>query len=305
MWGVYYAFTKFMLWYGKAEFSAYRGINNLSLPLMIKSLPGSVKNCYSAFYNFFAEDYMSMNTAITKYALTVFFIFLTGKLLYSVIRSIRQNVFSGLMMLLAVLLMPVACNASILLAVGQMPNLLMSMGMMYVAALPVLLRTEGKGWLPFWDKRVGALVLAVMLWLSASVVENDQLALKEGITATVSLVETLVDELMDQGYLADGTHAVVFLGRPADSPLFYQSAAFQLSNPYAKFGYFRVEAGNNRRTWRGVLNILCGRKIFYAEEEAYNAVRESVEAADMPVFPKSGSVKVIGNIIVIKIGEPY
>lgn len=303
--GMYYAFTQFMLWYSKTEFSSYRGINSLTPFLMIKSLPKSILSCYNTAYDFFVKESMCLNTSVTPMILVTLLLLVTIKIISLIIFAFKKSVFSGVLMSIAILLIPVGSNASLLLAVGTTRTLIMSMGMMLTVILTMISQKNQNSPWNYWEKRASLLIMILMLWISVSVVESDQLALKEGKNSVISLTETIVDTLIEQGYTTDGSCAVAFLGRPADNSLFYKSKAFELANYYAKFGYFSVMPGNNQRTWNSVLNNLCGKRIFYADEETYGKIRETEEAAAMPAFPQEGSVIKIGNIFVVKIAEPY
>jgi len=303
--GIYYVFTQFMLWYSKTEFSSYRGINSLTPFSMMKGLPKSILECYNTFYDFFVKESMCLNTSVTSIISVTFLLLATIKIISLIIFAFRKSVFSGILLSIAILLVPVGSNASLLLAVGTTRTLIMSMGMMLTVILIVISQKDKNS---FWNnlsKRTSLLIMALMLWISVSVVENDQLALKEGKNSVISLTGTIVDNLIEQGYTTDGSSAVVFLGRPADNSLFFKSKAFEMANYYAKFGYFSVTPGNNQRTWNSVLNNLCGKRIFYADEETYRKIRETDEAADMPSFPQEGSIIKIGDIFVVKIAEPY
>lgn len=302
--GLYYAFTQFMLWYSNSQFSSYRGIDSLTPSLMIKSLPKSILACYNTFYNFFAKERMSIDTSITVFVLGISLLIVILKIISFLVFAFRSSFFKGMLMTLTIVLIPVASNASLLLAVGTSRTLIMSMGMMLTVILFVLLPNSSMP-LSCLRKRVSLLVLALLLWISVSVVENDQLALKEGKNAVIALTETIVYTLLAEGYVTDGSCAVVFIGRPADSSLFYKSTAFEMANYYAKFGYFSIMPGNNQRTWSSVLYKLCGKKIYYADEETYGGIREMEEVANMPLYPQEGSIVKVGNIYVVKLAEPY
>ncbi len=303
--GMYYAFTQFMLWYSKTEFSSYRGIDSLTPMLMIKSLPQTISRCYTTFFDFFVKENMHLNTSATSMVFAVLLAVAIIKIISLIFIAFRKSVILGILMSVAILLIPVGCNASLLLAVGTEQTLIMSMGMVLAVILIALSKKGAESSWNYWSHRVGVLVMLLLLWISVPVVTNDQLALKEGKNSVISLTETMTDTLIEQGYTTDGRSAVVFLGRPADNVLFYKSKAFETANYYAKFGYFSVAPGNNQRTWNSVLNNLCGKRIFYADEETYGKIRETKEAAAMPSFPQEGSVIKMGDIFVVKIAEPY
>ena len=66
-------------------------------------------------------------------------------------------------------------------------------------------------------------------------VEKDQLALKEGRTATVQLADCVVEGLIVEGYLADDI-PIAFVGKPCENAMFVKQSAWNSANWYAKFG---------------------------------------------------------------------
>ena len=76
---------------------------------------------------------------------------------------------------------------------------LMSMGMVSgVVLLPmVLIPAEGKE--GFFIKHIWYILGCMLLWVNILTVTNDQLALKQGKTATTELAETIVGELVSGG----------------------------------------------------------------------------------------------------------
>lgn len=272
---------------------------------MIKSLPKSILGCYNTFFDFFTEERMYLNTSVTSMVLVAFGLLVSMKAISLIIWAFRKSIFSGALMCIAILLVPVGSNASLLLAVGTTRTLIMSMGIMLTVVLVMISPKKQSSLWNYWSKRAGFLIMLLMLWISVPVVENDQLALKEGKNAVISLTNTIVDALIEQGYRTDGSCTMAFLGRPADSSLFYKSQAYEMANYYAKFGYFSISPGNNQRTWYSVLNNLCGKRIFYADEETYGKIREAEEVAVMPYFPQEGSIVKIGDVFVVKIADPY
>lgn len=301
----YYCFLQLMLWYSKTELSSYNNVDSLSLGMMIKSLPKSVIVCYEQFFTFLFREKLSLYVSSATVFVIGLCIIAMINLIVLTVRAFKKNIFSGLMCILAMLLIPVGCNASLLLAVGASRSLIMSMGMMVFVTISSLCLSETTNVFTYVYKRANYILLALLLWASVLVVENDQVALKEGMHQTAVIANDIVREAIDMGYVTDGSYGVAILGRPADSPLFNRSEAFNRANIYARFGYLPLQPDNNIRTWGPVLSTLSGHRINYAYRDTYAAIQYSDEAKEMTVYPAEGSIKIIDNIITIKIGDPY
>lgn len=300
---LYYAMMRVLLWYAHVELASYKGAGNLSITTILLSIPNSLLNSYKSFYSFFAKDLMCVDTSITKILIMVLFILLVVNIFYWFVKISRVNKLYAVLFFISILLIPAASNASLLLAVGNVPTLLMSMGMVYILVLfMVLLPKEKK--IGFVAERVGCLVLALFLWISVITVGNDQLSLLEGKTATITLTQNIVSELGTRGYL-DSEHPIALIGRPANNDSFAWNVAYNTSNQYAKFGCWSTEAGNNRRSWTGVLNEYCGVNIYLCDEITYNKILQDTEIASMPEFPAEGAIAEINGVVVVKVSDVY
>lgn len=133
---------------------------------------------------------------------------------------------------------------------------------------------------------------------------NDQLALKEGKTAVITLTENIVSGLYSGGYL-DEYHTVAFVGRPGNNDRFAKSAAYQMANDYARFGCWSTAPRNNRVSWEGVISNFLGVNLSLCGDPEYQELIALEQVADMPEFPLEGSICVINDIVVVKVSELY
>lgn len=300
---LYLVVMKVLLWHGGVELASYKGAGNFTLKMIVENFPNSFMKCYQFYYDFFANQFMYVRTSITKMVLVAFFVCLLINILYGFIRIFTESKIRALLFGISILLIPAAGNASLLLAVGNTPTLLMSMGMIYTVVLFTVLipkeRTIG-----FLSKRVCAGILALIVWVSVITVGNDQLALMEGKTATISLTQNIVSELGERGYM-DYEHPIALVGRPANNDTFAWNPAYSTSNDYAKFGAWSTDAGNNRRSWLGVLNEYCGVGLSFCGEETYNEIKVKEEVSAMPEFPAEGSIIEVDGVVVVKVSDVY
>lgn len=200
--------------------------------------------------------------------------------------------------------MPMACNAIDLLTGGYDMGILMSMGMVVSVVLVLIVVMYGSQKDLFLLKQVICLVVFIFLWANILTVTNDQLALKEGKTATTELAEAVVERLIVEGYI-ESNNAIAFVGKPCENRLFTKRVAWNRANWYAKFGDWWIGAANNGKSWSGVLAECCGIKLNICPVEKYEELYQRDEFSNMPEFPARESIKVIDGIVVVKISEAY
>lgn len=305
IWGgvVYFSITQLLLYRAGVEMSSYRGASNINMVEMIKALPDSLKNCYVEFVKYISE-YKAMSDLefieviiyglLTVYAVVVMLQFAS---------LCRKNKGQAVLFAAMVGLLPISSCFVLLLAVGNIMTGLMSMGLLLcVVMLGVIVPKDGAG--AFWIKRIYFFMLAFFAWFQLSAVENDQLALKEGKLATITLAENMVTHLNENGYFEDGK-VVAFVGRPGDNDSFAWSTAYQMANGYAKFGCWSTDARNNKVSWDGVMSCFLGTNISTCGVETYQEIVALEQVANMPEFPMEGSVCIINNVIVVKVSDVY
>ena len=301
--GLYFLLTQALLKRAGIELSSYRGAGNVTLVSILKNFPSSFLECYREFYSYFALQKMYIRLPLIDWIVCALGLIICCALVYQAIELSRHHWTYVVGLVLCIALLPVASNSVILIAVGNAVTMLMAMGMLLVPVYGVLL-TKGKVHYPFFLRRILAVLLCLLCWFQMSMVINDQLAMREGKTATIALAENVIQELSAQGYL-QGQQVIALVGRPAENDLFAHQPAYENANGYARFGSWSTEAGNLRRSWLGVLNEFCGVNLPMCGEDQYNVLRQLQEVADMPEFPSEGSIREIDGIVVVKISELY
>lgn len=301
--GLYFLLTQVLLKRAGIELSSYKGAGNVSLIGILQHFPSSFLKCYQEFYSYFALQKMNVNLPLIEWILCALGFIIFFALIYQVIELSRHHWTYVVGLVLCIALLPVAGNSVILIAVGNGISILMAMGMQLVPAYGALL-TQGKEPYPFFLRRILAVLLCLLCWFQMSMVVNDQLAMKEGKTATIELAENVIHELSAQGYL-QGQHLIALVGCPDGNGLFAHQPAYENANDYAKFGSWSTEPDMLRWSWLGVLNEFCGVNLPLCEADQYNALKQLQEVTDMPEFPLEGSILEIDDKVVVKISELY
>ncbi len=302
--GIFYLLiTKALLFRAGIQMASYKGASNMSLMLMIKSLPISLKQCYLQFTNFVWEQKTLANLEFIDVVLLGFGVVYILVVVIQFCRLLKHHAMSAFLFILMLGLMPVASCAVLLIAVGNSMTGLMSLGILMCIVISGII-VPGEGKTGFWLKRMYLFVLAAFVWFQLSAVQNDQLALKEGKTATVTLTENIISEIYNQGYLEEYQY-VAFVGRPGNNDRFAQSVAYQMANGYAKFGCWSTDARNNRVSWNGVISNFTGTHLYLCGDTEYQRIIGLQQVEDMPEFPMEGSICVIDDIIVVKVSDVY
>lgn len=300
---IYLAITKALLFRAGVEMATYKGAANSSPLMMLQSLPNSLKQCYLQFVNYFFKEKALSDLEFINIVLYGLFAVYIVAIIVQFIRLWRNSILHALLFLLLVTLIPVASCFVLLLAVGNVMTPLMSMGIVIgVVMLGVVIPTYDK--IGFWMKRGYLLILIMFAWFQLSAVTNDQLALKEGKTATITLAENIISQLYEKDYLTDN-RAVAFVGRPGNNNTFIQSTAYQMANEYAKFGCWSTDPRNNRVSWNGVISNFLGVNINYCGDSEYQKIISTEQIALMPEFPQEGSICVMGDVVVVKVSDIY
>lgn len=287
------------------ELASYRGASEVSVRRIITLLPESIELCYKEFYDFCVRSGIG-TTVFDKVIIVIggigVLIFVCFTRHFIIIW--HKNRAYALCFLAGICLVPVACNAIILLVGSGGMSPLMCMGMVAgVVLMPtVMIPTDGRG--TFFLKRAGFLLMFLLLWVNILTVEKDQLALKEGKTATVELTDSVIESLIADGYLDDDT-IIAFVGKPCENGMFVKGKAWKGANWYARLGDWWTGGLNNRRSWSGVLTEYCGIQLNLCSPEKYEEMRQRGDFSEMPTFPEEGSIREIDGVVVVKISEAY
>lgn len=300
---VYLVITKALLYRAGIQMASYKGASNASLMLMLRYLPQSLKQCYLQFGYYLYSAKAFSNLEFIDLVLAGLSIVYVISIIIQFIKLFRYSIVYALLFMIGISLLPVASCFILLIAVGNTMTGLMSVGLiMSIVMLGLIVPRDGN--VGFWMKRIYLFLLIAFSWFQLSATINDQLALKEGKTATITLTENIISQLYDDGYL-DEQQIVAFVGRPSNNDRFAQSVAYQMANGYAQFGCWSTDARNNRVSWTGIISNFLGTNLSLCGDSKYQELIAMEQIANMPEFPAKGSICVIDDIVVIKVSEVY
>lgn len=300
---IYLVITKAFLYRADIQLASYKGASNIDVIYMIKALPNSIEQCYKQFGKYMFNLKTFSDLEFMEIVLGgLCFIYVSAIIIQSY-KMFKSSLVKGIIFLIMIGLVPVASCSVLLIAVGNSMTDLMSMGMLLsILLLGIIVPDEGK--IGFVMKRIYLIIMISFMWFQLSAVENDQLALKEGKTSTITLSENILHSLFEE-YNLDESKVVAFVGRPADNHMFVKSEAYNMANGYAMFGCWSTNARNNRVSWNGVISNFLGININLCSDIDYENIIKSEQIQAMPEYPADGSICTIEDIIVVKVSENY
>ena len=302
--GLYVGILHAHLAYFNKTLSGYNGADTYSFGNSLSHIFESIQRTYITFCQYFFDKvYLSNIFQNYKIYYILFAVVLVGYFmtLPGIWKKSKGNVFLNVLFLTA---FPIACGAVLLIATAA--GMSIQMTAPYGLLFPVLLSVFfGIGQPGKWVRRFGMVYVAAMLLLlygNVYQVQIDQNAMLEGKIATTSMASGIVDDLKDEECLGpDLTYCII--GLPAGNPLFAVSELYGSANTYGKFGCWWLEASCARRSWNGVFSYLCGIHLPMANAGTYEMMMSEKEVKNMPVYPQEGYIKRVDHVVVIKVAE--
>ena len=313
---VYFAGTKISVRVRHISLDQYGGAASITPGAILRNLPAGIKLCYVEFYKFFATSTRHNNYFKENHATVLLFAALMVFMAVCLIRVAKKSIPHALLMLAGAVLLPLAANFVLLIAIestyiqiqassgmAMMPGVLVCMT--YAAVKGVIPQTAG-GKSPLL--RTGAALVTVLTvvlaWVQVCSVTNDQLAMEEGMTSVTGIAEMVAEDLKEEGLLTSG-EKVCIMGVPARNKLFYKYRAWDEANRYARFGMWSTAPDCDFYSWRSTYRYLCGLSLNFCSSGEYKELKGSKEVKKMPVYPEEGSIKKIGDFIVVKVSDKY
>lgn len=297
--GIYYAITELLLFRAGIEMASYKGADNVGVISIIKNVPWSFIKTYKEFWNYVIVNKMNTNLEFSRVMSIFVAILILGIFLVQFVKVFRKNKKNAFLMLFLFALIPCGTCIIVMIAVDNSITGLMAMGIVSIFMMFYTVVENAK-----WEKNVYYVVIAVLMWYWIGTVENDQIALKEGITATTTIATEIMQDVNDCSDYEYGNR-IAFVGRTADNPCFYVSEAYNMANGYAQFGKWSTDPRNNRVTWSGIYNVYCGRVIPICDDETYSQLILSQEVEEMPIYPEEGYMQLIDDVLVVKVSDLY
>lgn len=298
--GVFYlCITKLLLFRAEIELAEYKGAEEISIGYIIQSLPNTVISSYTQFSDYFIGGKYNVRLEFAEIVFKLLLVLIIVSFIYKTVKIWNYNKINAIINILLFILIPIAISLVCIIAVGNVMTGLMSMSFIIFIAGYLLYMSEIK-----WERYVFVIATIIVCWFYTGAVENDQIAMLEGRTSTVTITQSIISEILDEGLL-EQSDCVAFVGRMANNPLFVKSQAYNMANEYAMFGSWSTDTRNNRVTWFGIISNLCGIALNQCDDTTYDKMKAEGIFDNMEVYPTKNSIKIVNGVLVIKVSDLY
>lgn len=286
------------------ELTGYKGIRELG-HVSLRSLPGLIADAYDRYIDFFVRTGMPFHSALLRAAYPVC---AAGALCLLIQSGLRRRLRAGSWLLLAGLAaaFPLAANVVTVMAPGQTPHLLMIYGMclLPVFSLAAAEIPEITDWRPasavLSRMCAGVAALTVAFGSFSYAVAANQAYLKLDIASReLASVSARLLAAVEQADGAYGGIQVVFAGHP--SSMLYGDPAPELS-AFEMLGVLSVQDYLDAYSYPAYLkayHAFTG-EIHTIESEKTKKLMQRADVQAMPAYPSDGSVRVIGDCVVVR-----
>lgn len=291
---LYFICLKITLWIYKTSLSDYQGVGEMG-QLSLTDIPGLVWRAFSTFCTFPLKDYCELaNTKFLKLLYGLLAVLTAVQLGYLLIQKTVKPV-NKLMTVLLCMIFPVAVNFIVIMCPNSWIYTLMVYGFALVPCVPVVMG-ECLPDVPAakYGRRIASAALLILVFAYANGANVNYTALYYANRQTENYLNAMVVQVrMTEGFNTEKDWA--FIGS-IDDPLMYNSwqeedvyggnnAAVDLINKYSRNWWIRYSFGYS---------------IPQASEEKTQQLAQMQEVKAMPCWPDEGSIKVIGDTVVIK-----
>ena len=251
---------------------------------------------------YFFKDLYKTNMFQEYKIYLLLFVLAGGIIVIEVVQIWRKNCIRAICFLVLTSVLPVAANAVALVAtdVGMSIQMTAPLALFIPILVCIASKVKCRCKMFLLAQMAGGLVILIALWGNIYQVQVDQNAMYEGKTAASVMAEEIVHELAERDCL-DPDLRYCFVGIPAGNRLFYVSEAYGLANNYAMVGVGWTDSDSTMKSWRGIFHYFCGINLnVWPTNSCADEIAEA-NIADMPVYPETGYVKQVGDVVVVKV----
>ena len=297
--GVYFVASKVLLKLAGLELNDYQGIDQMG-KINLAELPEMLKYLYSSFIHIVTEDYIGISaTGFVRLMILLLGAISGIMLIYVIVKKkdaiLKKN--KGLLLALLIIY-PISVNGIVLMCYHSYKHTLMVHSLVLIFLMPFLISKH-------WEKTVGQrgsivkkgiVVVSALLFLNYSYQANTAYTALyyKNQQANNYWGSVLTQVRMQEGFTTDLKWA--FIGEVKDE-LYW--------NPWEQDYIIGGNSNNvlNAYSTNRMIMQYHGYFLPYASIEEKEKLEQSEEVKAMADYPNDGSIKIIGDTIVIKFSD--
>lgn len=305
--GLYYALLNLNLWYYDVALDSYNGTDSYGPVGMLLNLPSSIRHAYGDYINYYRQVIAHTNIFNGKVYKVVFGL-LAICLAYAAVSLFKESWIRALVFCLTLLLVPAATNAVLLMAYDSVTSVQMtvpaSMSISVLLCLAQSIRLPDIKPVKIY-RIITAVALSVLIYGNYIMSVYDQQAMYMSRQSLTELTREVVTTLQSYN-LYHPYYKYVFVGSPADNPMFVKNFVYDDANRYAQMGTWGAD--DTRwvvQSWQGFFTHEMGINITVADDDKLTEALEDETVRSMPVFPEFGCCAMVNDVVVVKLSDNY
>jgi len=283
--------------------STYGGANEIGIDTIL-NIPHEIKKAFISFYNYFINNELINNIFYKRHiANIVLFIFLLLTIVKLYTNNKKQIILSTLEIIISIILIPISLGILTLIAPDRNIYCLMTAPyiLVYLFILALIDNVNGK---KIIDKIISWTILIIMIFITIShTVMTNATYMSARITKekTIFASNKIINDIYNlEEY--DINKKVLFIGRPVSNHFKLSNKVYDLSSG---IGFFDPQMWEDEilcnRGWNKFIKYYLGIELNEASFEDYEKIITTKEYQEMNSYPNKNYIKVINDIIVVKI----
>lgn len=296
---IYYLILKVILAILGLSLASYKGADSLGINT-IKALPKSIIQTYRDFYNFFFTNKIIRNSYYKRMQINsaLFMISLIGLILNFVSMKGNKKILRIVLTILAIITFPIVVSIMDLIAPSTTVNLVTGPGIITSVVLMIVIYNNLK------NNSINNIIkylciILITILTNSFIIQNTYTYMNR--QETFRNYYTVANDIYGKATSLEDYSTT-------KKWLFSDVIKFKANNLEKTNGFISYD----NETWNNYNRILqnyrffdkyLGVKIKICSKDEYDSIVKSDEFKNMPIYPNNGSIKIINNIIVIKISD--
>lgn len=280
------------------DMSNYTNASSFGLKNIL-SIPLHILTTYQVFFEYFFTDTILTNTTLYNHLINALLLIVLLINIISLTVKNKLSLTNKLILLFFVLTLPIYFNCILLIMPDATMQLLMSSS--YILLIPLIFSLSDNTKV----YKIIFILLTILLIRNYTIQDNATykvLEITNNKTYTIAL--DLTSKINELGY----DKKIMITGNLQNNDYYNYNTNLEIDNInnltygyISEYSLFWDEYTNTKNGWTRYFYQYLGTNINFVDEETYNKILSSYEFKELESYPDKDSIKLIDNVIVIKI----
>ena len=304
---LYSNITEIILDKMNVQMADYKGLENISVSNTLKSLKTSIPNTYRDLRDFYFTDEIINNENYSRqeFYKIMFISVIILELILIIISETWKNPLKVICIILMNLILPIAINCILLLTLDAKTYILTAAQMILVIPFASMIYEKSGNKFTFIFKWTALLSMFLIVFTYYLADNASYIAVKLNYNQTYATAIKIMDRIeQTEGYNKE--YPIMIAGIVCDNDIRYYKTTnifdYTLGDIFKQPVLHGTYSGMEG-TWTKFLGNYLGERVQFCNINSYKDVLGSSEFKEMGIFPDPDSVKMIYNVMVVKLSE--